>query len=75
MSRTQLELRFSELGKDGGVGVRNGEGDVPRVVVWERVLLEVDEGLGGGGGLGGRGGGGGDRGFVVLGPLDVATGF
>ena len=48
---------------------------MPCVVVWKGVLLEVDEGLGGGSGLGERGGRGGDGGLIVLDPLNVAAAF
>lgn len=54
--------------------VRNG-GDIPGIIVWERVLLEIDQGLGGSGRLAGRSSDGCDGGFVVLGPLDIAAGF
>lgn len=57
---------------------RGGEcrkGDVPRIVIGERVALEVDEGLRSSGRLGARSSDGRDSGFVVLSPLDVAAGF
>ena len=49
-------------------------GDIPGIIIWERVLLEIDKGLSGSGRLGGRSSDRCDGSFVVLGPLNIATG-
>ena len=52
-----------------------GGGDIPGIIIRERILLKIDEGLGGSGRLGGRSSNGCNGGFVVLGPLNIAAGF